>query len=78
MTSLCVHTSIRTSACVNCPVEENQPASLQNSNEPIRDAPKLSKSRSGVLNPTIQQASFLPTAGVLIRSLKTVHTVERP
>ena len=42
-------------------VEKNQPASIQNANEPVRDALELSKSRSAVLNPYVQQASFSPT-----------------
>ena len=36
-------------------VEKNQPASIQNANETIRDALKLLKSRSAMLNPSVQQ-----------------------
>ena len=32
---------------------------IQNTNEPVRDNLKLSSSRSAVLNPSVQQASFL-------------------
>ena len=38
-------------------VEQNQPATLQNANEPVRDAPKL-------LNP-VQQSQFLAHGGSL-------------
>ena len=33
-------------------VKKNQPATTQNTNESVREATKLSKSRSAVLNPT--------------------------
>ena len=42
-------------------VEKDQPATIQNANEPVRDVPKLSEWRSAVLNPFVQQASFSPT-----------------
>ena len=45
---------------------KNQPATIQIANKPIRDTPKLSKSKSAVLNPAIQQASFSPVMAVLI------------
>ena len=48
--------------------EKKQPVTVQNDNEPVRDAPKLSKSRSAVLNPSAQQASFSPPAAVIILS----------
>ena len=43
-------------------VEKNQPATIQNANEAVRDVPKLSEWRSAVLNPFVQQGSFSPTA----------------
>ena len=49
-------------------VEKNQSATVQNADEPIRDAPELSKPKSAVLNPSVQQGSFLPTVVVLILS----------
>ena len=35
-------------------VKKRKPATIQNTNESVRDAPKLLKSRSAVLNPTRQ------------------------
>ena len=54
------------SALLMIPVEKNQPATIQNANESIRDALKLSKSRSAGLNPSVQQASFLAKVAVLL------------
>ena len=42
------------------------PVTTQNANKRVRGAPKLLKSRSAGLNPSVQQASFSPTAAVLI------------
>jgi len=47
-------------------VEKNEPANIQNANEPARDPLKLLKSKSTVLNPSVQRASFCPTAAALI------------
>ena len=44
-------------------VEKNQPANIQNANEPERDAPNLSKLRSAVLNPSVQHSQFLAHGG---------------
>ena len=49
---------------------KNQPATIQIANKPTRDTPKLSKSKSAVLNPAIQQASFSPMAAGLILTHK--------
>ena len=53
---------------LNGAVEKNEPATIQNGHELVRDALKLLKSRSAVLNPSVQQASFSPMAAVLILS----------
>ena len=47
-------------------VEKNLPATIQNANKFVKGALKLLKSRSAVLNPSVQQASFLPMAALLI------------
>ena len=52
--------SLESVSTLNGPVEKNQPATIRNANEPVRYALNLSKSRSAVLNPSVQQASFSP------------------
>ena len=54
-------------------VEKNQPATIQNGNKPIRDAWKLSKSRSAVLNPFVQQASFSLKAWYFSKLQRPLH-----
>ena len=59
-------------------VVQNWPATIQN-DESVRDALKLSKSRSTVLNPSVQQTQFLAQHGsfdTYVYSCEGLHTKE--
>ena len=79
MTSLCAYVDTNLYPCERdgslqsvcllngrCREESASYCTCTNANKPVRDAPELLKSRSAVLNPSIQQASFSPMVAVLM------------
>ena len=59
-------------------VEQKYPATIQNDNKAVRDTPKLSKSRSAVLNLFVQQASFSSAIAVqILHNREGFHTQGR-